>query len=61
MPVFDGGKILLTLPELITKRRVPISLYYMLNMVSFVLVIFLMIYVNVQDFVNPIDIITPTP
>jgi regulator of sigma E protease len=64
VPVFDGGKILLTLPELITKRRVPINLYYLLNMVSLVLVIFLMIYVNVQDFVNPsIDLtnLTPTP
>ena len=64
VPVFDGGKILLTLPELFTRRRVPINLYYMLNMVSLALVLLLMVYVNVLDFVNPaIDYtnLTPTP
>ncbi len=64
IPLFDGGKILLAIPELIVKRRVPINLYYMLNMVSLGLVIMLMIYVNIQDFINPsIDLIdlTPTP
>ena len=64
VPLFDGGKILLAIPELLVKRRVPMNLYYMLNVVSLGLVIMLMIYVNVQDFVNPsIDLIdlTPTP
>lgn len=66
VPFFDGGKILLALPELFFRRRVPMNLYYMLNMVSLGLVILLMVYVNVQDFVNPsinvIDLtITPTP
>ena len=66
VPFLDGGKILLALPELLFKRRVPMNVYYVLNMVSFGLVILLMVYVNVQDFVNPaIDLVdltmTPTP
>jgi len=64
VPFFDGGKILLALPELLFKRRVPINIYYTLNLISLGLVILLMIYVNVQDFVNPaIDLtdLTPTP
>jgi regulator of sigma E protease len=64
IPFFDGGKILLALPELIFKRRVPLNLYYLLNIVSLGLVLLLMVYVNVQDFVNPpLDFtdLTPTP
>lgn len=66
IPFFDGGKILLALPELLFKRRVPMNLYYVLNMISLGLVMLLMVYVNVQDFVNPsinlIDLtLTPTP
>ncbi|HSG25132.1 MAG TPA: M50 family metallopeptidase [Anaerolineales bacterium] len=64
IPLFDGGKILLALPELLFKKRVPLNLYYMLNLVSLGLVLLLMVYVNVQDFVNPsIDFtdLTPTP
>jgi len=64
IPLFDGGKILLALPELLFKKRVPLNLYYMLTIISLGLVILLMVYVNVQDFVNPpIDFtdLTPTP
>ena len=62
IPIFDGGKILLALPELFTGWRVPMNLYYLLNMVSLALVLLLMVYVNVQDFVNPsIDFTTLTP
>lgn len=62
VPIFDGGKILLALPELITGWRVPMNLYYVLNAVSLALVLLLMVYVNIQDFVNPsIDFTTLTP
>lgn len=61
VPLFDGGKILLAIPEILFRRRVPINLHYVLNLIGLGLVVVLMIYVNVQDFINPIDIITPTP
>lgn len=62
VPIFDGGKILLALPELLFKKKVPINLYYALNAVSLGLVLILMVYINVQDFVNPaVNTLTPTP
>ncbi len=62
VPFFDGGKIMLALPELFFNRRVPMKVYYALNVVSLGLVLILMVYVNVQDFVNPvITTITSTP
>jgi regulator of sigma E protease len=61
IPLFDGGKILLAIPEMLFRRRVPINLHYLLNLIGLGLVVVMMIYVNVQDFINPIDIPTPTP
>ena len=61
IPIFDGGKILLALPELLFKVKVPMKLYYALNVASLGLVLILMIYVNVQDFINPAISLTPTP
>jgi regulator of sigma E protease len=61
IPLFDGGKILLAIPEMLTRKRVPLNLHYALNLVGLGLVVFLMIYVNVQDFIDPVEIITPTP
>lgn len=53
IPALDGGRILLTLPELIIRRRVPIKLENFLNAAGFLLLIALLIYVNLQDFINP--------
>ncbi|MBN2045583.1 MAG: site-2 protease family protein [Anaerolineales bacterium] len=62
VPIFDGGKILFTLWEMVTRRRVPINIYYVLNMASLAFVLLLMIYINVRDFVNPvIEVVTQTP
>jgi regulator of sigma E protease len=62
VPIFDGGKILFAFWELITRRRVPINLYYILNMASLAFVLLLMVYINVQDVVNPvIEAVTQTP
>lgn len=61
VPFFDGGKILLALPELLFKVRVPMNIYYALNVISLGLVLILMVYVNVQDFVNPAITLTPAP
>jgi regulator of sigma E protease len=61
IPLFDGGKILLAIPELFTRKRVPINFHYVVNTIGLVLVVALMIYVNLQDFVNPVEILTPMP
>jgi regulator of sigma E protease len=61
VPLFDGGKILLAIPEMLTSKRVPLNLHYALNLIGLVLVVGLMFYINLQDFINPVEIITPTP
>lgn len=56
IPALDGGRILLTLPEIIFKRRIPAQYENMIHMVGFTLLLFLLIYINVQDFLNPIQL-----
>ncbi len=56
VPALDGGRILFTLPEIVLRRRVPPAYENLINLVSFSLLILLMIYVNVQDFVNPVSL-----
>jgi regulator of sigma E protease len=56
LPAIDGGRILLTLPEIIIRRRVPPEYENAIHMVGFVLLILLLLYINVQDFVNPIKL-----
>lgn len=54
IPALDGGQIFLMLPELFFKKRIPQSVLNTINSVFFFLLILLMVYINVQDFVNPI-------
>ncbi len=56
IPALDGGRILLTLPEILIRRRIPANFENVVHMVGFVLLILLLIYINVQDFVNPIQL-----
>ncbi len=52
-PGLDGGQIILTLPEIILRRRVPPEYHAMINMVGLAILVILMIYINVRDFVSP--------
>jgi regulator of sigma E protease len=56
IPALDGGRILFVLPELITGKRIPPKYENVINMVSFALLIMLMIFVNIQDFIHPISL-----
>jgi regulator of sigma E protease len=55
-PALDGGRILFTLPEIILRRRVPPQYENMIHFVGFTVLILLLIYVNLQDFINPIQL-----
>jgi regulator of sigma E protease len=59
IPALDGGRILFTLPELLFKRRIPPEAENIVNGVAMLLLIFLMLYINVMDFVNPMDLSFP--
>jgi regulator of sigma E protease len=54
IPALDGGRILLTLPEILFKRRIPPQYENAIHMIGFAALILLLIYINVQDFLNPI-------
>ncbi len=54
IPALDGGRILMLLPEILFKKRVPEVYENMINLVGFALMILLLIYINLQDFINPI-------
>jgi regulator of sigma E protease len=56
IPAVDGGRILFALPEIILRRRIPPRLENAVNLVSFALLLLLLIWVNVQDIVNPVDL-----
>ena len=58
-PALDGGRILFVLPELIFRRRVPPEFENLVHAVGFALLIGLMIYINVMDFVNPAQFTLP--
>ena len=55
IPALDGGRIALTLPEILIRRRVPPEYENTIHMIGFVLLLLLLVYINVQDFINPIQ------
>lgn len=57
IPALDGGRILFTLPEILFKKRVPTEWENMVNGIAMLLLIGLMLFVNVMDFVNPAQIV----
>lgn len=59
IPALDGGRILFTLPEIIFRRRIPPRLENVINGVAFLLLIGLMVFVNLLDFINPANISLP--
>lgn len=56
IPALDGGRILFVLPEIIFRRRIPIPVQNLINMVSFTIMILLFFYINYLDFANPIQL-----
>ncbi len=59
IPALDGGRILFTLPEIIFRKRIPTEWENMVNGIAMLLLIGLMLFVNVMDFVNPAHIPIP--
>jgi regulator of sigma E protease len=59
IPALDGGRILFTLPEILFHKRIPPQWENTVNGIAMLLLISLMLYVNVMDFVNPAKIPIP--
>ncbi len=58
-PALDGGRIIFLLPELIFRRRVPARVENLVHGLGMTVLLLFMIYVNVMDFVNPINVTIP--
>ena len=58
-PALDGGRIIFVLPELIFRRRVSPQLENLVHGLGMAVLLLLMIYINVMDFVNPINVTIP--
>jgi regulator of sigma E protease len=56
IPALDGGRIMFTLPEIILGRRVPPKYENAIHLVSLALLLMLLLFVNLQDFLNPISL-----
>ena len=54
IPALDGGRLLFVLFEALTGKRVPARYEGVAHAIGFALLLALMLYVNIQDFVNPI-------
>jgi regulator of sigma E protease len=54
-PALDGGRIIFVLPEIITHRRVPAQFENLVHGLGMAVLLLFMLYVNVMDFVNPIN------
>ena len=55
-PALDGGRILMTMPEILFRRRIPQKYENAINLIGFAILLMVLIYVNVQDFINPIQL-----
>jgi len=56
IPALDGGRILFTLPEILIRRRVPARFENAVHLVGFTMLLLLLIYINLQDFLNPVQL-----
>jgi regulator of sigma E protease len=58
-PALDGGRIIFILPELITRRRVSAKFENYVHATGMAILLLFMLYVNVMDFINPIQMKLP--
>jgi regulator of sigma E protease len=55
-PALDGGRIIFVLPEMIFRRRVPHQFENLVHGLGMTVLLLFMIYVNVMDFINPLNL-----
>ncbi|MBT3337732.1 MAG: site-2 protease family protein [Anaerolineae bacterium] len=58
-PALDGGRIFFLLPELFFRKRVPARFEGIVHWAGMMLLLGLMFYINIMDFVNPVNISFP--
>jgi regulator of sigma E protease len=56
IPIMDGGRLLFILIEAIIGRRIPPRYEGLAQAIGLAILLFLMVYINLQDFINPITL-----
>lgn len=56
IPALDGGRIVFALVEIILRRRVPPRFENALHYIGFLVLLALLIYINILDFVDPVEL-----
>jgi regulator of sigma E protease len=54
IPALDGGRIILLLPEIFLRKKVPAKYENAINMVGFIALLALMVIITTMDIVNPV-------
>ena len=58
-PALDGARVLFVLPEILMRRRISPEFENLVHGLGFALLLVLMLYINIMDFVNPAQIVLP--
>lgn len=56
IPALDGGRIVFALVEILLRRRVPPRFENALHYIGFLVLLALLIYINILDFVDPVEL-----
>ncbi|PWH17654.1 MAG: hypothetical protein DDG59_07700 [Anaerolineae bacterium] len=56
IPALDGGRIVFALVEIVLRRRVPPRFENALHYIGFLILLALLIYINILDFVDPVEL-----
>jgi regulator of sigma E protease len=59
IPALDGGRIFMTLPEIILRRRIPAKYQAIINGIGFILLLTLLGIFYIKDIVNPVNFTLP--
>ncbi len=56
IPALDGGRIVFAAAEIVLRKRVPVVYENLINFIGLGIMFIILIYVNLQDFINPIQL-----
>ena len=59
IPALDGGRIFMSLIEVVTRRRIPANYQMAINGVSYIILLLLLGFFYIKDFINPVVITLP--
>jgi regulator of sigma E protease len=59
IPALDGGRIFMTLPEIILRRRIPAKYQAMINGIGFIILITLLGFFYIKDIISPVNFTLP--